>query len=53
MTEFIYKEVDFLSYCPICKYQNIDESEDPCDECLENPMNTYSKKPVNFKEKKD
>lgn len=52
MGEIIYKEVDFLKYCPECKYKNVDESEDPCDECLEYPTNAYSRKPVNFKEKK-
>ena len=36
------KIVDFEKYCP---------SEDPCWGCLDTPTNTWSHKPVNFKEK--
>lgn len=50
--EEIYKEVYFDRYCKTCEHENLDESEDPCNECLENPKNTYSHKPVNWKEKK-
>ena len=49
--EEIYKEVYFSEYCKTCKYEKVPESEDPCDECLEYPMNTYSHKPVNWEEK--
>lgn len=52
VAETIEKEVNFKEYCPICKHQNDPESEDPCDECLEYPSNTYSRKPVNFRPKK-
>lgn len=44
--EEIDKEVDFYSYCPQCKYYKLDDWEDPCDLCLENPSNTHSRKPV-------
>ena len=46
-----FKEVNFEKYCKTCKYFKIEEFEDPCDECLENPVNLYSHKPVNYKEK--
>lgn len=45
------KEVYFHEYCQKCEHLEVDESEDPCDECLTNPVNEYSHKPVNFKEK--
>ena len=45
------KFVDFYSYCRKCENVNIDESEDPCDECLSEPVNSNSHKPINFKEK--
>lgn len=47
-----YKEVYFDQYCKTCKHKDLKEEEDPCDECLENPVNTYSHKPVNWEEKK-
>lgn len=47
----IYKEVYFNQYCKTCEYKNLKESEEPCDECLSNPINEYSHKPINYKEK--
>ena len=46
-----YLEVYFDEYCETCKYKDLKESEDPCFGCLENPVNLYSHKPVNYKEK--
>ena len=45
------KIVDFGRYCPLCKYEKTDQTEDPCDECLGSPARQYSSKPVNFKNK--
>lgn len=45
------KEVYFNVYCQKCKYQKLDEAQDPCDECLSYPVNEYSHKPVKFAEK--
>ena len=42
--------VDF-KYCEICKHKDVKETEDPCNECLESPMNLYSHKPVKWEEK--
>ena len=47
----INKEVRFDQYCQKCKYYNKNEDEEPCDECLNNPVNSYSHKPINFEEK--
>lgn len=50
--EEIYKEVYFDKYCDKCEFKKCKEDETPCDECLENPVNIYSHKPVKFVEKK-
>lgn len=47
-----YKEVYFGEYCKTCKHYEKKEEEDPCHECLNNPVNLYSHKPVNW-EKSD
>ena len=46
-----YKEVYFDQYCKKCLHKDEDETSDACDECLANPSNINSHKPVNFKEK--
>lgn len=51
MSENDYKEVYFSQYCKTCEYQKREEYEDPCDECLNEPVNVNSHKPVNWKEK--
>lgn len=45
------KEVDFYKYCKTCEHEKINGDEEPCNECLTNPTNTYSHKPINYKEK--
>lgn len=47
--EYPYKEVHFHDYCVKCKYYDRKEEEYPCFECLENPVNLYSHKPLKFK----
>ena len=49
------KEVYFGDYCPNCKYRDIEETDDPCNECLNEPSNEDSHKPVRWKKlsKKD
>ena len=49
--EYRFKEVYFDIYCERCAHSDTKESEDPCDECLENPVNLYSHKPMYFEEK--
>lgn len=46
-----YKQVYFGDYCKACRFESCPESEDPCDECLEYPVNLYSHRPVNWKGK--
>ena len=44
------KIVNFEKYCKFCKYMDTKEHEDPCNSCLENPVNDDSHKPICFKE---
>lgn len=44
-------EVYFDQYCKQCKHEKLDEKKDPCFECLSNPVNLNSHKPINFEEK--
>lgn len=46
-----YKEVYYDEYCKTCEYKDLPETEWICDECLHIPINLYSHKPVNWKEK--
>lgn len=46
--EYIYKEVYFNEFCHKCKFKDIEETKPPCDDCLEEPVNEYSHKPVKF-----
>lgn len=49
--EYVDKEVEFDKYCPYCAHVNEFDGDDPCDECLANPVNQNSHKPINYKEK--
>lgn len=46
------KEVRFDVWCEKCQYAETAETDDPCNYCLAQAYNTYSTKPINFKEKK-
>lgn len=48
-----YKEVYFDEYCKKCENwkENDEGLHEPCDGCLENPINLHSHKPVNFKQR--
>lgn len=45
------KIVHFDQYCSKCENKDKKDTEEPCDTCLSYPTNTYSHKPINFKEK--
>ena len=45
------KEVYFGTYCKTCVHKDKKEHEEPCDYCLDNPMNSESHKPVKYEEK--
>jgi hypothetical protein len=46
------KEVYFDQYCKSCKHFDKMEEENPCNECLEEPVNVDSHKPIKWEEKK-
>ena len=45
------KEVYFDQYCPKCEHEDKPSHEEPCNDCLNNPSNINSHKPVNWKKK--
>ena len=49
--DIIERIVEFHKYCPTCKHRDVEGTEEPCNECMENPVNTYSEKPVKWEEK--
>lgn len=51
MSENDYKMVMFNTHCPKCKYEEVDENQEPCEECLTEYAKWASRKPVKFEEK--
>ena len=46
-----YKEVYFHEYCKTCKHEKLKDDENPCHECLDEPINLHSHKPTKWEEK--
>ena len=42
------KEVRFDKYCRKCRYRKVDETKEPCNECLSEGGRLYSHKPSKF-----
>lgn len=49
MNEVVDKIVEYHKYCKTCLYRYCPQDEQPCDECLSNPVNQNSKMPVKYK----
>lgn len=49
--EIVEHLVEFDVWCEKCEYADKREDEEPCDSCLECPVNTHSHRPVKFKAK--
>ena len=47
--ELIEKIVEYHKYCKTCEYEELAECDDPCHECLSNPTNRHTTKPVCYK----
>ena len=45
------QEVNFDVYCEKCEHKEVKDTDDPCNECLDYPINQNSHKPVNYKSK--
>ena len=43
-------EVNFQEWCPKCEHFKLAEHEDPCHDCLNQPINDDSRKPIMFKD---
>lgn len=48
-----YKFVNFEKHCELCKHYKLVETENPCNQCLAEPVNLYTEKPVYFEETKN
>lgn len=48
MPEIIDREVRFDKYCKTCRYKDTPEVEDPCNECLDYPVNSYMEVPIHW-----
>ena len=48
-----FKEVYFHNYCKSCKHKPVKDTDEPCNECLSEPINLYSHKPVKYEEKEN
>lgn len=51
MDEQNYKEVYFHEYCKKCKHEKLKETEEPCSECMDEPTNLNSHKPVKYEKR--
>ena len=51
MREDHLKEVRFDKYCESCKYKELKDILDPCNDCLDEPVNIDSEKPVYYEAK--
>ena len=46
------KIVNYGSYCNRCKHNALPGTEEPCTDCLSEPVNVNSHKPTKFEEDK-
>ena len=51
--EYRFKEVYFDNFCALCKHKDNKESEPPCDDCLNEPVNENSHRPLYFEKKEE
>ena len=45
------KFVEYWNWCKTCVHKDLDEADDPCHDCLQTPVNTYSTKPYYYEGK--
>ena len=51
MIEIREQMVRYDTWCKKCKNNETKENDDPCEECLNHPINEHTEKPINFEEK--
>lgn len=44
------KEVIFGDYCKKCVYKDLSDQEEPCFECIAEPTNLWTHRPIKFEE---
>ena len=49
--EKLYREVKYDKFCPTCKHEKKPETGAHCAECIDEPLNLYTEKPVKWEEK--
>jgi hypothetical protein len=47
-----YKEVYFDQYCRKCEHRDKEGTDEPCEECLSEPLNWNTHRPIKYEEKK-
>lgn len=50
MDSNIFREVRFDKYCETCKWKELDEVKDPCNDCLSIGMREETEKPEYYEE---
>lgn len=48
--EYPEKFVRFDEFCLKCQFWGLNPGEDPCNDCLNHPVNLHSRVPTEFKE---
>ena len=51
MDHQVYKEVYFDKYCKSCQHKKVKETEEPCSECMNEPTNWNTHRPVKYEKK--
>lgn len=46
--EICEREVEYWNYCDTCKYKDLDDTQEPCNECLGNPITENTSKPIKY-----
>jgi hypothetical protein len=46
-----YKEVYFHRYCKTCQHEKVEDTDEPCDECMSEPINLNTHRPVKYEAK--
>ena len=45
-----HEKIVNFAYCKFCEHKNEPESSEACSDCLENPVNIDSQRPIRFKD---
>ena len=51
--EIVDQMVDYDKFCKSCKHRKLKGHYDPCNDCLDNPANTNTNKPMYYEKDED